>query len=393
VVVARILIADHLSERRNILCTFLRADEHLLIPVAREAEAIKSLRETPPDLIILEGSVAGTKLLTEAKAIDLGPAVIMLMGGPPSVEQLVELMNQGVSDVLVSPLDINDVQTKVERALSRRPTPDALQIRFHDLVGPSAKMQQVFRKTVKVAASDNPVLLIGEPGTGKRLVAEQIHRLSARKDREFRTAHCTGLTEAELESELFGHEPGVSPWAVGPRPGLFEQGEGGTLYIDGIDELPTLLQGKLLRFLEGQTLVRLGGTRPFSADVRLLTGTSRPLHHKIEEGNFRSDLYYRLSASQIELPPLRSRPNDIPELVDLFLSRFDVQIAGEAVEVLMNYPWPGNVDELKNAIEQAITLCDGNRVELKDLPARVLKAVAMATRKHKFVTRPKDKAE
>ena len=165
------------------------------------------------------------------------------------------------------------------------------------------------------------------------------------------------------------------------------------MYLDGIDELPTMLQGKLLRFLEGQTLVRLGGARPFSADVRLLTGTARPLHHKIEEARFRSDLYYRLSASQIELPPLRSRPNDIPELVDLFLSRYDVQIAGEAVEVLMNYAWPGNVDELKNAVEQAITLCDGNRVELKDLPVRVLKAVAMATRKYKYVTRQKDKAE
>lgn len=390
---ARILIADHLSERRNILCTFLRTDEHVLIPVAREAEAIKSLRESPPDLIILEGTVAGTKLLTEAKEIDVGPAVIMLMGGPPSVDQLVELMNQGVSDVLVSPLDINDVQTKVERALNRRPAADTLQIRFHDLVGSSAKMQQVFRKTVKVAASNNPVLLMGEPGTGKRLVAEQIHRLSARKDREFRTANCAGLSEPELESELFGHEPGVFPWAVGPRPGLFELGEGGTLYLDGIDELPTLLQGKLLRFLESQTLVRLGGARPFSADVRLVTGTSRLLQHKIEEGSFRSDFYYRLSACQIELPPLRSRPNDIPELIDLFLSRYDVQIAGEAVEVLMNYPWPGNVDELKNAIEQAITLCDSNRVELKDLPVRVLKAVAMATRKYKYITRPKEKAE
>src|SRR5438477_6156937 len=168
---ARILIADHLSERRNILCTFLRAEEHTITPVARETEAIRAMREAHPDLIILEGTVAGTKVLAEAKQVDSGIAVIMLMTGPPSVEQLVELMNQGVSDVLVSPLDINDVQTKVERALSRRPTPDALQIRFHDLVGPSAKMQQVFRKTVKVAASDNPVLLIGEPGTGQRLVA------------------------------------------------------------------------------------------------------------------------------------------------------------------------------------------------------------------------------
>lgn len=390
---ARILIADHLSERRNILCMFLRADERVLIPVARETEAVKSLREAHVDLIILEGTVAGTKLLSEAKQIDSGTAVIMLMGGPPSVEQLVELMNQGVSDVLVSPLDINDVQTKVERALSRRPAADAVQIRFHDLVGSSGRMQQVFRTIVKVAAADNPVLILGEPGTGKQLVAEQIHGLSSRKDREFLTAHCAGLAAPELESELFGHEPGVFPWAVERRLGLFELGDGGTLYLDEVAELPPLIQGKLLRFLEEHTLLRLGGAKPLSADVRMLAGASRSLLHKIEEGNFRSDLFYRLSASQIELPPLRLRANDIPELVDLFLGRYDVQIAGEAMEVLMNYSWPGNVDELKNAAEQAITVCDANRVELKDLPARVLKAVAMATRKYKFVTRAKDKAE
>src|SRR5438067_1935117 len=136
---ARILIADHLSERRYILCTFLRADEHVLVPVTREAEALKAIRELHPDLIILEGTVAGTKVLAEAKELDSTIAVLMIMGGPPTVEQVVELMNQGVSDVLVSPLDINDVQAKVERALSRRPASDAVLIRFHDLVGPGPK--------------------------------------------------------------------------------------------------------------------------------------------------------------------------------------------------------------------------------------------------------------
>src|SRR5437899_793863 len=203
---ARILIADHLSERRSILCTFLRADEHVLTPVAREAEAIKTMREMHPDLIIVEGTVSGTKILTEAKQLDSSTAILMLMASPPSVDQLVELMNQGVSDVLVSPLDINDVQTKVERALSRRPATDSVQIRFHDLVGSSQKMQQVFRKLLKAAGAVLPVLIIGEPGSGKQLVAEQIHRLSLRKERQFRTAHCTGLSAQELESELFGHE-------------------------------------------------------------------------------------------------------------------------------------------------------------------------------------------
>ena len=390
---ARILIADHLSERRNILCTFLRAEEHTITPVARETEAIRAMREAHPDLIILEGTVAGTKVLAEAKQVDSGIAVIMLMTGPPSVEQLVELMNQGVSDVLVSPLDINDVQTKVERALSRRPATDSVQIRFHDLVGSSQKMQQVFRKLLKAAGAVLPVLIMGEPGSGKQSVAEQIHRLSLRKDRPFRTAHCTGLSAQELESELFGHEEGVFSWAVERSPGQIELGDGGSLYLDDLAQLTPATQTKLLRYLEDQTVQRLGGVKAFSADVRILAGVSRPLLQKVEEGSFRSDLFYRLTACNIELPPLRARPEDIPELVDLFLGRYDVQIAGEAMEVLMNYSWPGNVDELKNAVEQAVNLCEGNRIELKDLPVRVLNAVATGGRRHKFVPRTKAKAE
>jgi len=388
---ARILIVDHLSERRNILSTFLRADEHVIIPVAREAEALKAARENRPDLIILEGTVAGTKILTEARQADPGLAILMLLGGTPTVDQLVELMSQGVSDVLVSPLDINDVQTKVERALGRRTAVDSVQIRFHELVGSSERMQQVFRKIVKVAAGDSPVLLTGEPGTGKQLVAEQIHRLSSRKAQPFRAARCAGLSEAELESELFGHEPGVFAWAVERRQGQFELGEGGTLYLEEAAELTPLIQTKLLRFLDEQKVQRLGAAGRLSSDVRLIAGASQFLAHRVQECRFRSDLFYRLSVCHIELPPLRSRANDIPELVDLFLSRYDVQIAGEAMEVLMNYPWPGNVDELKNAVEQAVGLCDNNRVELKDLPSRVLRAVAMAGRTYKFTPRPKGK--
>ena len=388
---ARILIVDHSSERRSILCTFLRADEHVIVPVAREAEAIKTLRDTPPDLIVLEGTVAGTKLMAEAKQLDSGTGIIMLMAGEPSVEQLVELMNQGVNDVLVSPLDINDVQTKVERALSRRQATDSTAVRFQDLVGSSQKMQQVFRKLLKAAAADHPVLIVGESGTGKQLVAKQIHRLSSRKDHDFRTIHCAGLSAPELESELFGHEEGAFSWAAERRAGQLELGDEGSLYLDGIAQLTLPIQGKLLRYLEDRTLQRFGGAVPLSANTRILAGVSRPLRHQIEEGSFRSDFFYRLSSCQIELPTLRSRAEDIPQLVDFFLARYDVQIAGEAMEVLMNYGWPGNVDELKNAVEQAVNLSESNRIELKDLPARVLNAVALGSRRHKFIPRARGK--
>jgi DNA-binding NtrC family response regulator len=316
--------------------------------------------------------------------------VIMLMSGPPTIDQVVELMNQGVNDVLVSPLDINDVQTKVDVALSRRPTPEAIQVRFRELVGSSPKMQQLFRKIIKTATSNSSVLILGEKGTGKKVVAEQIHALSPRKDSSFKAAHCAGYSATELESELFGQEAGSFTGGLERRRGEFELNDGGTLFLVEIGALPLALQGKVVRFLEEGKFQRAGGSQSLSVDVRVLASNSEPLTHQVQDGTFRSDLFYALSASVIDLPPLRARVNDIPELVDFFLARYDVQIAGEAIELLMNYSWPGNVDELKNAIEQAVNVCDSNRIELKDLPPRVLRAVAVTGRRHKFIPRPKE---
>jgi DNA-binding NtrC family response regulator len=385
---AKILVSDHLSERRDIICTFLRADEHVLVPFSRDTEALKALREIRPDLIILEGTVGGARLMSEARELNPAVGLILMMPAMPTVDQVTELLNQGVSDIIVSPLDINDVQTKVERALARTAAVDAVEIRFHDLVGASPKMQQVFRRLLKCSVTNSPVLLIGEQGTGKGLVASQIHRLSPRKDHPFRITHCAGLSCKEAESELFGHEQGAFSWAVEKQPGPIESSEGGTLFLDEVADLPPHIQGRMLRFLEDKTVQRLGSSKTFSADVRVLAASAHPLQQRVAEGAFRGDLYYLLSACVIELPPLRARADDIPSMVEMFLARYAVEIAGEAMEVLMNYAWPGNVDELKNAVEQAVTLCDGNRVELRNLPSRVLRAVAEGNRKHKYVPRP-----
>jgi DNA-binding NtrC family response regulator len=379
------LIADQVSERRSILSTFLGGGDHVIVPVSEEEEAIRFVKEVHPELIIAEGTVLGSKLLSEAREIDNHIAMIMILSGPPTVEQVVELMNQGVSDILVSPLDINDVQTKVDRALNRRPTADSVQIRFHNLVGSSPKMQQVFRTIVKAAASDSPLLIVGETGTGKQLVAEQIHSLSPRKERPFKPFNCRGFSVSELESELFGHEAGAFSWATQRRRGQIELGDGGTLCLQEIGALSPNAQGKLLRFLEDETVERMGGENALFVDVRVIATSSEPFNYKIQEGSFRGDLYYCLSTCLIELPPLRARVNDIPELVEHFLARYDVQVAGEAMELLMNYTWPGNVDELKNAVEQAVNLCESNRIELRDLPTRVLRAVARTGRKYKFI--------
>src|SRR5258708_302839 len=204
---ARILIADRVADRRNILCTFLGGGEHTVIPIGGEEDAAAVLREVHPDLVIAEGTMGGAGLVTEVRELDANIPIIMILAGPPTVEQVVELMNQGVSDVLVSPLDINDVQTKVARALSKRPALTGAAIRFTNLAGSSQLMQQVFRRILKAAATDSPVLILGERGSGKKLVASQIHQLSPRKDRPFGVFHCAGSASQDLASELFGHEP------------------------------------------------------------------------------------------------------------------------------------------------------------------------------------------
>jgi DNA-binding NtrC family response regulator len=386
---ARILIADHVSERRNILSTFLRGNEHFVIPVKGEEEAIRLMREVHPDLVIAEGNMDGAKILTQARELQPNVAVIMLMAGPPSIDQVVELMNQGVNDVLVSPLDINDVQAKVEAVLERRPAADSVQIRFRGMVGASPRMQQIFRKIIKVAANNSPVLILGEKGTGKQLAAEQIHALSSRRDATLQCLQCSGMTGPELDKELFGEESAPES-GVAARRGQVELTDGGSLYLTDIGAASLAVQGRLVRLLEEGTVHRSGKSVGRPLDVRLLASNVEPLTYLVQDGRFRSDFFYAVSASLIELPPLRARVSDIPELTDVFLNRYDVQIAGEAVELLMNYSWPGNVDELKNAIEQAVNVCEGNRIELRDLPPRVLRAVALSGRKYKFTPRSKE---
>src|SRR5439155_5321913 len=203
---AKILVADSLAERRNILCTFLRGDDHVLIPASQEDEALELVHEAQPDLIIIDSDFNAMKIFSEARKADSRVAVLLMLAAAPSVERMVELMKQGISDLLISPLNIDDVRGKVERALSS-PAPGALQIRFRNLVGSSQKMQQVFQNAVKIAASDSPVVMIGERGTGKQALAREIHGLRFRKERPFHVVRCAALASAELEREVFGHAP------------------------------------------------------------------------------------------------------------------------------------------------------------------------------------------
>jgi DNA-binding NtrC family response regulator len=245
------------------------------------------------------------------------------------------------------------------------------------IVGAHPTMQLLFNRVIQAARSKATVLIHGETGTGKELIASAVHKNSRRRDSAFVRLNCAALAEGVLESELFGHEKGSFTGASGTRKGRFEQADGGTLFLDEISEIPAGVQVKLLRFLQERELERVGGNETVRVDTRVVAATNRDLRVLVEDGKFREDLYYRLNVVRIDVPPLRARPSDIPMLAEHFLARFaeeneaDVQGFAEAsLQLMLDYPWPGNVRELMNVIEQAVVLASGPLVEPTDLPIR-----------------------
>jgi transcriptional regulator with PAS, ATPase and Fis domain len=247
------------------------------------------------------------------------------------------------------------------------------------VVGRSARMRAVFDFVRVIADSDSSVLVTGETGTGKEMIANLIHQSSARRHKPFVPVSCAILSETLIESELFGHERGAFTGAIKDRPGRFELAHGGTIFLDDIDDVPLSMQVKLLRVLQNRTVERLGGTRPIAVDVRVITGSKRDLRQLVSEGKFREDLFYRLNVIPIVLPPLRDRREDIPLLSEHFIKRYfrqrgeDArQISSAVVQAFMRYPWPGNVRELENACERIAQTCTCDTVRIGCVPATVL---------------------
>jgi two-component system response regulator HydG len=243
------------------------------------------------------------------------------------------------------------------------------------ILGAHPVMQRLLDKVVAAALSRATVLIHGETGTGKELVAAAVHAHSKRSGGPFVRLNCSALAETVLESELFGHEKGAFTGALARRKGRFEQADGGTLFLDEVSEIPATVQVKLLRFLQERQFERVGGNETLQVDTRIVAATNKDLQKLVEDGRFREDLYYRLNVVRLDAPPLRARPSDIPMLADHFLRRFaaenDKSIAGfseRAMNALLLHPWPGNVRELQNAVEQAVVLCRSDKVELEDLP-------------------------
>jgi DNA-binding NtrC family response regulator len=309
---------------------------------------------------------------------------IIMMTAFGSVKNAVEAMKIGIYDYLTKPIDLDELLIVIRRGLKEQQLiyenidlKDKLQetYRFENIIGVSGKMQEIFKKIVKVASTNATVLIRGDSGTGKELIARAIHFQSARSEEALVEINCASIPETLLESELFGHEKGAFTGAYKSKKGKFEIANGGSLFLDEIGELPLGVQAKLLRVLQDSSFTRVGGIENIEVDVRLIAATNKNLEKALENGMFREDLYYRLNVIPIYIPTLRERPEDIGPLIDFFINKYSEKnkrtitaISQPAMDILLQYSWPGNIRELENAIENAIVMTDTAKIELEDLP-------------------------
>ncbi|MBL8039609.1 MAG: sigma-54-dependent Fis family transcriptional regulator [Nitrospira sp.] len=334
-------------------------------------EGLDIFRKEDPDLVLLDIVLPGTDglavlqmLRTERKSTP-----VIMLTGTKSVKTAVDAMKLGAADYLSKPFDVDELRIIIDRVLnSSELEQEVTQLRaqvakryaFHNLIGKSAGMQEIYSKIEQVADSRTTVLITGESGTGKELVAKALHYNSSRRERPFVALNCAALPETLIESELFGHEKGAFTDATARRVGQFELANTGTLFLDEIGDLSPVTQAKLLRVIQEREFTRIGGVQPIKVDVRIVAATNKNLDELVRKGLFREDLYYRINVISLYLPPLRERGEDIPLIANHFLEkrleeaqRPPIEFGKEALELLAHYPWPGNVRELENFIEQA----------------------------------------
>src|SRR6266852_2677306 len=381
----RILVADDHDALRRGLVRGLTGAGHEVEEASNGNAAIERLTDGYFDVVLSDlkmGGSDGMDVLRTTRALHPTTAVI-LMTAFGSVNTAVEAMKIGAFDYVQKPFEIEEMEVKIEKALEvRRVKNDLEYLRgtqqdiydFDKIVGSSPGLRHVLDIVKKVAKSNTTVLIRGETGTGKELIAGAIHHNSLRTARNFVKVNCAALQENLLESELFGHEKGAFTSADKQRIGRFEQADGGTLFLDEIGDMSPSTQAKILRVLQEHEFERLGGTRTVRVDVRLIAATNRDLAAMVHAGQFREDLYYRLNVVSIEMPPLRERKDDIVPLANSFIRRFSAELKKridglepEAQKLLMRYNWPGNIRELENAIERAMLLAEGRSISADDL--------------------------
>jgi DNA-binding NtrC family response regulator len=385
---ARILVLDDDREVGDLLVDFL-TDEGYMVEACQEgADALAILEKLQSDLLITDlvmDGMQGMEVLRTAKLRDPHLAVVMITAFG-SIESAVEAMRLGAFYYLTKPFKNADLRLLIERALEEKHLRTEIRrlrrevethYHFDQIISRSAKMQRVFELLDRLRDSDVNVLLTGESGTGKDLIARTLHYHSERKRAPFVPVNCAAIPEQLLESELFGYVRGAFTDARRDKKGLFVEAHGGTLLLDEIGELPLVLQAKLLRVIEDKEVRPLGATSGEKVDVRIIAATNRDLRRAVTEGKFRQDLFYRLDVVEISLPPLRERPEDLPLLIEHFIARSQrasrvTRLSAGALRILLNYPWPGNVREVENTLERALVLCRGEEITEEDLPPHMI---------------------
>jgi len=385
----QILVVDDEAAQREILRTILVAEGYQVEVAKSAGEALEKGGRKRFDLVLTDlrmPGAGGLSLVRELSRED-PPTLVIIMTGFGSLDSAEQAMKQGAFDYLTKPLERDDLLRIVARAFDRigliqenrllRPQLEE-RYRIEGIVGSHYRMQEVFDKLHKVSSSNSTVLIVGESGTGKELIARAIHRHGPRRERTFVAVSCAAIPETLIESELFGYEKGAFTGAITRRQGLFEAADKSTLLLDEIGELNVNMQSKVLRALQEREIRRVGSHENIKVDVRIVAATNKNLEEEVNKGTFREDLYYRLNVVTIHLPPLRERSTDIPQLAEYFLKRVceeagrpPMPVTTEAMRLLLQYHWPGNVRQLEAVLHRAVLLSGGQKIDYADLPIEV----------------------
>jgi DNA-binding NtrC family response regulator len=384
-----VLIIDDEENIRNGLAANFELEDYEVKTAANGKDGLDLVAKGDIDLVITDlrmDGISGEEVVKRVTTETPGIPVIVLTGHG-SIDAAVEAMKSGAYDFLTKPLNLDQLNLIVKRALENREL--SLQHKLlkeeiessaclEQMIGRSAEMQKVFSMIKKVAPAKASVLITGESGVGKELVANAIHNLSGRKDKAFIKVHCAALSESLLESELFGHEKGAYTGADSMQKGRFELAHGGTIFLDEIGEINQNVQIKILRVLQEKTFERVGGEKSISVDVRIVAATNKNLEEEVKAGRFREDLYYRLNVVHLKVPSLKERKDDLPLLIDSFIKKFAAEnekeiigIDSKAKAALLKYDWPGNIRQLQNCIESSVVMSNGKQIKLEDLPLSV----------------------
>ncbi len=385
-----ILTIDDEENIRNGLADNFELEGYNVEKAANGKEGLAKIAAGGIDLVITDlrmDGISGEEVVRHVTTENPGIPIIVLTGHG-SIEDATAAIKAGAYDFLTKPLDLDHLNLIVKNALKGREQQKIItelqeKIRSGgesatDMIGKSAELNKVKTLIAKSAPSKANILITGESGVGKELVAKSIHELSPRKDKPFVIVHCAALSETLLESELFGYEKGAFTGADSQHKGRFEVADGGTIFLDEIGEINPATQVKLLRVIQEKSFERVGGTQSINVDVRIVAATNRNLEEEVKNGKFREDLFYRLNVVRIPMPPLRERKDDIPLLLHAFLREFNIEneknILGfdnRAKAAILKYSWPGNIRELKNCVESAVVMCTGDEIKIEDLPVSV----------------------